>query len=198
MVLLFGILLFSVVIFFLLPRATGGYLSGFAAKDQLWPRVSMKKLPLGAIGTIQQSNDVVMHVQFAANSTPPLDMKWRGMALALFDGRRWSNPRDPRNQARQVLPSSPGSGFKIQRHSERRASLEATAVSYRVIMEPTATRFVFLCCPRSPTSREITDFSRSASGMRSTISPSRAADRHVLGNIDELSGSRPGTAARDW
>lgn len=138
-VLVLGILLLSVLIFFLLPRATGGYLSGFAAKDALVTGFN-EEVTLGAIGTIQQSNDVVMHIQFAPGSTPPLDMKWRGMALALFDGRRWSNPR---NQGLQVLPNSPGSGFKLPVFGEK-ASLSAPVLSYRVIMEPTATNLFFV------------------------------------------------------
>src|SRR5690348_14853165 len=55
----------TVALFFLVPRkATGGYLSAFAARNGISTGFS-EEVRLGEIGQIQQSNDVVMHVKFA-------------------------------------------------------------------------------------------------------------------------------------
>jgi len=56
---------------------------------------------LGQIGQLQRQSTVWMHVRIPGWSGP-IDFRWRGDALAEFDGRRWFNP-DAEGQAVPVF-----------------------------------------------------------------------------------------------
>jgi hypothetical protein len=84
------ILAFSVPLFLLLPRLSIGpyrqppgntrFISGFS-----------NRVELGQIGTIKQSDAIVMRVKISKPpSELPPDLKWRGLAFDYFDGRSWS------------------------------------------------------------------------------------------------------------
>src|SRR5262249_34671755 len=80
----------AALIFFILPRlSSSGYLRSLGIQDSLVTGFS-HDVSLGGIGQIQQSSNVVMHIQ-VLDGTIPEDVKWRGIALANFDGRRWFN-----------------------------------------------------------------------------------------------------------
>ena len=51
-------------------------------------------MQLGKIGQIQLSNAVVMHIQIDGDTVGGSDLHWRGVALADFDGKTWSNPKE--------------------------------------------------------------------------------------------------------
>lgn len=84
-----GILAITAGLFFFLPRTARAafqhlvparfHLTGFS-----------NEVMLGQIGEIKQQSTVLMHVRIADDSEP-LHLKWRGMGLAEFDGRRWFN-----------------------------------------------------------------------------------------------------------
>lgn len=86
--LIVAILLLTPALFFLLPRRSMGRLSQFAQQNTFSTGFG-DEVTLGQIGRIQQSDTVVMRVQF--ERTPPPDLKFHGITLAHFDGRRWSN-----------------------------------------------------------------------------------------------------------
>src|SRR3954470_13054753 len=90
-ILLIGVVVAAVGFFFILPRRTGGYLSAFAPNNQFVSGFS-ESVELGQIGQIQQSSIVVMHVQIAGDTTGRHILLWRGVALSLFDGRKWQSP----------------------------------------------------------------------------------------------------------
>src|SRR3954467_8253315 len=90
LVLLLGVLVSAVGLFFALPRRAGGYLSAFAPRDQFISGFS-DTVELGQIGQIQQSSIVVMHVNIAGDTTGRHQLLWRGVALNLFDGLRWQS-----------------------------------------------------------------------------------------------------------
>jgi hypothetical protein len=131
----------AALIFFVLPRLNSvGYLRNLGMQSAMTTGFS-QDVQLGGIGQIQQSNAVVMHVQVVEGRLPA-DMKWRGMSLANFDGRRWWNGPDT-----------------LVAHSLRNASLDLTALAapsegprlrrmptftYRVIMEPVGLNLFFL------------------------------------------------------
>jgi protein-glutamine gamma-glutamyltransferase len=139
-----GIVISSFGLFFLLPRFSAGYLSAYSTRSDMVTGFS-DQVNLGAIGRIQQTDAVVMHIQMDA--PPPPDLKWRGVALNDFDGFNWKN--EAREQ--EVLESYSGR-YTVRRTQIRKHNLadgqqdpkEFRLLSYRVIMEPIGTNVIFL------------------------------------------------------
>ena len=116
-----GILVLTGALFFLLPRTARAafqhllshryHLAGFS-----------NEVSLGEIGEIKRRDTPVMHVRFdPAHDHPPL-LRWRGTALAHFDGRRWFN-RDWRGDPLRPSPNGltlsdwrPGKGLSYAVH----------------------------------------------------------------------------------
>jgi transglutaminase-like putative cysteine protease len=136
-----SILLLGGVIFFLLPRNSSGYLRSYAPNDSLNTGFS-EQVRLGRIGEIQRSDALVMHIQIDRDQSGTHDLKWRGVALNLFDGRTWSNP-----QMLHVLPRLPDGSYRLA----PRATVRPPIIEYRVLMEPLNANVFFL----APTAREI-------------------------------------------
>ena len=137
-ILVLCILLGAAAIFFLLPRASGGYLGAYAPGGEISTGFG-DTVELGRIGEIQQSGSVVMHIQIEGDDRGSFDLKWRGIALGKFDGRVWSNnqpqhPLFPELDGRFVLPPSPATVRKSSLH----------AIYYRVLMEPVGMNVFFL------------------------------------------------------
>jgi transglutaminase-like putative cysteine protease len=123
-------------IFFLLPRLSTGYLSGFTAGTDYSTGFS-ERVELGRIGQIQQSNAVVMHVQIQGDKAGMYDLKWRGVALANFNGKAWSN----RNERFPLFPQT--NGRFVLGPPAPRDSLPQV-IHYRVLLEPIGTNVFFL------------------------------------------------------
>src|SRR5260221_1550690 len=85
----------AALIFFILPRvSSSGYLRNLGVQSSLVSGFS-PEVNLGGIGQIQQSSNVVMHIQVQFGKLPK-DRKWRGITLSNFDGRHWwSSPEAP-------------------------------------------------------------------------------------------------------
>jgi transglutaminase-like putative cysteine protease len=135
----------AMVIFFILPRMNmGGYLQSLGTQSDFVTGFS-ESVRLGGIGRIQQSNSVVMHVQ-VQHGVLPADVKWRGIALANFDGRRWSNP------AHDIAMLQPLHNVPLDLRSVRLARdvplyswvTRRSTLGYRVIMEPVGNYVFFL------------------------------------------------------
>jgi transglutaminase-like putative cysteine protease len=92
-VMLFLIFVFALPLFFVTPRSGasaltrgGESLGGFVGFSD--------KVELGAIGRLQQSNQVVMRVRVEnAQQERARNLRWRGVALDQFDGLRWQKSR---------------------------------------------------------------------------------------------------------
>jgi protein-glutamine gamma-glutamyltransferase len=125
----------AAVIFFVLPRVSSGYLSAYTPTGEIATGFS-DRVQLGRIGEIQQSGALVMHIQIDGDSHGAFDLKWRGVALSLFDGTTWSNPHEHRLVAR-----SPNGQFLLSSESTSRAGHR---IHYRVLMEPIANNVFFL------------------------------------------------------
>ena len=130
------IALAAAVIFFVLPRVSSGYLSAYTPTSEIATGFS-DRVQLGRIGEIQQSSSLVMHIQIDGDTHGAFDLKWRGVALSLFDGTTWSNPYEHRLVAR-----SPGGQFLLSASSDARAG--GHLIHYRVLMEPIADNVFFL------------------------------------------------------
>ncbi len=143
-----GIVIGSAGLFFLLPRFNAGYLSSFSSQSELVTGFS-DQVNLGQIGKIKQTDSVVMHVQM--ENADALDLKWRGVALTVFDGKTWKNQANEQ----EVLESYAGR-FALRRVQFRRRNLppppldpnDFRLVRYRVVMEPIGTNVLFL--PATP------------------------------------------------
>jgi len=128
------------LIFFLLPRVSSRYLSAYAPGSDLSTGFS-DRVQLGRIGQIQQSSAVVMHIQIENDLEGAYDLKWRGVALSLFDGKVWSNPFAQSelrraNNGSYRLGTVPGNGAA--------ASAARRKLHYHVLMEPVGTNVFFL------------------------------------------------------
>jgi len=141
-----GTILAGFLIFFILPRQSGGYLNSLAQNNQFVTGFS-NDVTLGRIGELKQSSAVVMHIQIYGDDHGAFtNLKWRGVGLSMFDGRRWSNP------AKQCLiRPAPEGYFQVQVSnpnspcfSERPKSRGLQPLRYRVLMEPIGTDFFFL------------------------------------------------------
>jgi hypothetical protein len=141
------ILVGAAVIFFLLPRVSGGYLSAFAIRNELATGFS-DRVELGQIGQIQQSSAVVMHIQIDGDRDGASDLKWRGVALNLFDGRVWSNSHAPHPVPRagdgRFLLTLPASAMSTASANSQPFRRNTHIIHYRVLMEPTGSNVFFL------------------------------------------------------
>jgi len=100
------ILVGATAVFFLLPRMSAGYLGGYTYGTDFSTGFS-DQVQLGRIGQIQQSDAVVMHIQIDGDRDGKYDLNWRGVALANFNGKSWSNPRQKYVLERQGMAASP-------------------------------------------------------------------------------------------
>ncbi|MGB7585079.1 MAG: DUF3488 and transglutaminase-like domain-containing protein, partial [Terriglobales bacterium] len=130
------IALAAAVIFFVLPRTSGGYLSAYTPVGEIATGFS-DRVQLGRIGEIQQSSALVMHIQIDGDSHGAFDLRWRGISLSLFDGTTWSNPDE-----HQLVPRSPDGRFVLSTSGEMRPG--GHLIHYRVLMEPLANNVFFL------------------------------------------------------
>src|SRR5882762_9928989 len=106
------ILVCAAAVFFLLPRMSAGYLGGYSFGNDFSTGFS-DRVQLGRIGQIQQSDAVVMHIQIDGDRQGRYALHWRGVALANFDGRNWSNSRE-----QVVLPHGADGEFAIPLFSQ--------------------------------------------------------------------------------
>lgn len=144
-VLVLFILMGGAMIFFLLPRISAGYLSGYAPGRELSTGFS-DHVELGRIGQIQQSSSVIMHIKIDGDKTGAYDLKWRGITLNVFDGKTWSNSHE-----KFILPHRPGGGFDLSLWPQPAQALHSVhPIHYRVLMEPVNSAVFFLApTPRS-------------------------------------------------
>ena len=85
-----GSIVLGGVLFFVFPRFAAGYLSRASMQPALMTGFT-DNVELGQIGEIQQNPAVVMRVKTGAPVYYSM-LRWRGVALTDFDGKRWSKP----------------------------------------------------------------------------------------------------------
>src|ERR1035437_718759 len=138
----------SFLIFFFLPRVSSRYLSAYTPTSDISTGFT-DRVQLGRIGQIQQSSEVVMHIEIQNDLEGAYDLKWRGIALSAFDGRVWSNSYEQT----QLRPAGDGSYRLAPLVDPFSASVVASRfIRYRVLMEPLGTNVFFLAeRPRSLT-----------------------------------------------
>src|SRR5271170_1933180 len=135
------ILIGAAAMFFLLPRMSAGYLGGYSFGTDFSTGFS-DQVQLGRIGQIQQSDAVVMHIQIDGDRDGRHALAWRGVALANFDGKNWSNTRE-----QYVLYREADGSFRIPLLGQgvaRAWTSRYHLIHYRVLMEPIGTNIFFL------------------------------------------------------
>ncbi len=106
-----GILTLTAGLFFMLPRTANAALQ-FLASNRYHLTGFSNDVMLGEFGELKSDSRPVMHVRplpvggmLATGAELPLNLKWRGLALERFDGRRWST--DP-SSFRSLAPDRSG------------------------------------------------------------------------------------------
>jgi len=138
----------SFLIFFFLPRISSRYLSAYTPTSDISTGFT-DRVQLGRIGQIQQSSEVVMHIEIQNDLQGAYDLKWRGIALSAFDGRVWSNSFE-QTQLRRAGDGSYRLGPLPLVDPRDALALVGRSIHYRVLMEPLGTNVFFLAeRPRS-------------------------------------------------
>lgn len=96
-----GLIPLAAGLFFLIPRYRSGYLSAITLEGQKITGFS-ESVDLGDIGKIMRSSQVLMRVTVEGDYRCFQGVKWRGVALSDFDGRRWSSG-EPRGRLLTAL-----------------------------------------------------------------------------------------------
>ena len=131
-----GAILIGGALFFFFPRFSAGYLGRTSLQPTLMSGFS-DDVELGQIGEIKKNSSVVMRVR-TGKPVEYASLRWRGIAMATFDGKRWYTPD------RESVPISAGiNGWISLTDRPPAPDPKATAVRYTILLEPVATDTMF-------------------------------------------------------
>src|SRR5712664_2998410 len=132
-----GAMVFGSALFFFFPRFNAGYLGNASFSPSLMTGFS-ENVELGQIGEIKKNSAVVMRVQTGR----PLGydrLRWRGIALTTFDGKRWTSPE----RGAQTLSPSLDGWIYVADPAQKTDAL-GPGILYTVYLEPIATDAIFV------------------------------------------------------
>jgi hypothetical protein len=131
-----GAMVLGGMLFFFFPRFSAGYLGRAGLQPTLMTGFS-EDVELGQIGELKKDSSVVMRVKTGKPVGYPL-LRWRGIALTNFDGKRWfSSDKHPI----ALVPTSDGWIYTAE--SNQKSVLPSTGVQYTVLLQPVATDAIF-------------------------------------------------------
>jgi hypothetical protein len=133
-----GAIMIGGTLFFFFPRFSAGYLGRTSMQPSLMSGFS-DDVELGQIGEIKKNPAVVMRVKTGSPVGYP-KLRWRGIALTTFDGRRWSTPN--RHQQYTLTPNLTGSINVAD--PEQNINAPAMELDYEALVEPMATDAIFV------------------------------------------------------
>jgi len=131
-----GAIFFGGIFFLIFPRFSAGLMGRMSMQPTLMTGFS-DEVELGQIGTIKKTETVVMRVRMESADQTGL-LRWRGIALSQFDGKRWSGT----DRQRVALPPD-ASGWITSRAVPAGMRAHAVALRYAVLLEPVATDTIF-------------------------------------------------------
>ncbi|HXY00450.1 MAG TPA: transglutaminaseTgpA domain-containing protein [Candidatus Limnocylindrales bacterium] len=131
-----GAMIIGTVLFFMFPRFSAGYFARTGLQPSLMTGFS-DNVELGQIGEIKKSTEVVMRVQTGSPVNYPL-LRWRGIALTTFDGRRWYSSE----RTRQVRVPSADGWIALSTRSELEGHT-AAQVQFTTLLQPLASDAIF-------------------------------------------------------
>src|SRR5215813_10796807 len=132
-----GAIFCGTVLFFIFPRISAGYLGKTSFNPSLLSGFA-DQVELGQIGKIKKSEAIVMRVETGKPVDYPA-LRWRGNALANFDGRRWSTPQ----QEPEKLESN-AEGWIALRERPKAGELRGEILQFTVLQEPMASDALFV------------------------------------------------------
>jgi transglutaminase-like putative cysteine protease len=132
-----GAILCGAVLFFLLPRVSAGYLGKTSFNPTLLSGFS-DQVELGQIGQIKKSSAVVLRVETGSPVNYPA-LRWRGNALANFDGRRWTSAE----RAAETLTAN-SDGWIALRDKPKPGEARGEILQFTVLQEPMASDALFV------------------------------------------------------
>jgi protein-glutamine gamma-glutamyltransferase len=132
-----GAIAIGSVLFFFFPRVSAGYLGRTSLNPSLMSGFS-DVVELGQIGEIKKNSAVVMRVE-TGRPIPDSRLRWRGIALANFDGRRWITAE---RGGETLAPDA--DGWIQVGEPLRRDATPARVMEYTVLLEPVATDAIFV------------------------------------------------------
>ncbi len=135
-----GVLAAGIVIFFIIPRFTVGYLGSLSLQPGLLTGFG-DNVALGQIGEIKKNTAVVMRIRVEPEPARAADMHWRGIVLTNFDGHNWSTP----SQGQTVI--EPNATGEYYFGAPPRVGDRFNSMLYTVLMEPIATDAIFVAPP---------------------------------------------------
>jgi protein-glutamine gamma-glutamyltransferase len=159
-----GSLAVGAIIFLILPRFSGGYMSALNMQPSMISGFS-DDVELGEIGEIKKNSTIVMRVTVDGGIQAAQGVHWRGVALTKFDGKRWYNePHEP------TTLTSPAEGDWFRLNSENpRAPAAGRPIHYTVLLEPIGSTALFFANEAKSVRGRFTDESGRASfGQRRT------------------------------
>lgn len=131
-----GSIVIGGALFFFFPRFSAGYLGRTTLQPALMSGFS-DDVELGQIGEIKKDSTVVMRVRTGKPIGYPI-LRWRGIALATFDGKRWYAPE---RDTLHPVPTGVDGWIKLMDRSPEPDA--ATVVRYTVLLQPVATDAMF-------------------------------------------------------
>jgi len=144
-----GIVGLAAILFFAIPRYRTGYLGELGTQSESITGFS-ENVDLGDMRKIKQSSLVVMRVLPEGGARNFQGLKWRGLALTSFDGRRWFNDNtdrialSPAMAGRFVVPRPEGwPADRPESRPEARADQAGRLLRYRVVLSPVSTDVLF-------------------------------------------------------
>lgn len=131
-----GAILIGGALFFFFPRFNAGYLGRTGMQPSLMTGFT-DDVELGQIGEIKKDSTVVMRVKTGKPVGDPL-LRWRGIALSTFDGKRWTTPH---HHAAALTPNP--DGWIYVADSAQQQNDASVGLQYEVLLQPLATDALF-------------------------------------------------------
>ncbi|HKN77329.1 MAG TPA: DUF3488 and transglutaminase-like domain-containing protein [Candidatus Acidoferrum sp.] len=131
-----GAMIIGGALFFFFPRFSAGYLGRTSLQPTLMSGFS-DDVELGQIGEIKKNFTVVMRVRTGRPVGYPT-LRWRGIALSTFDGKRWSSP----DRDSVTIPAGVNGWINIMDRPPE-ADPTGARLHYTILLEPIATDTVF-------------------------------------------------------
>ncbi len=131
-----GGVVFGSLLFFFFPRFSAGYLARGGFQPSLMSGFT-DNVELGQIGEIKQNTAVVMRVRTGSPVNYPM-LRWRGIALSNFDGKRWSN-----NEPNRKFQSPAQDGWINLASRKDFEAPRAAEIQFTILLQPIASEALF-------------------------------------------------------
>ncbi len=131
-----GAIFFGSLLFFFFPRVSAGYFARTGFQPSLMTGFT-DSVELGQIGEIKKDNTVVMRVQTGHPVDYPL-LRWRGIALTNFDGRRWFE----KDKTRDLLSAGQGGWVMFDSPYAMKVPI-AGQLRFTILLQPMASDAIF-------------------------------------------------------